>query len=514
MADLFLKDDFVFSKARLTIPPAEKMLKHFEIPTIEYESKCFGEFNRVDIAHTIMLAEQDIISVNDAQQLIGALLRLKENPSALKVNPVKGSLLLQVEAFLSECISEDVAGRMHTGRSRIDQGTTARRLFERDHLLLIFQRLNTFRAVLIAKSAAHKHAIMPGYTHMQHAQPWVFGHYLLSVCDRLTDDFSRTKQAFSRVNMNSLGAAGLVGTSWPLDRSRTTELLGFEAVLDNSKLGREAYFSAETLSVLSILMSTLNDLATDLHLWSSIEFGFVEANDAYCGTSSIFPQKKNPAALEAIKKTAGAAVTWLANALATFRAEGTGDQAMRDVAVIFEALDQTDSMLDLFAGIIETLTVHENKMRAALNNSWCTSSNLADVLVRKTGLSFRHVHHIVARLVRICTLANVSPRHVQLSHLEQASQEVLGKSVRLTEVELREALDPETFVQTRVTQGSIAPGEVERMLGRARTELAQDMAWLESELARQRTAETRLNEAIKKMMTAKTAEGGEAHQCE
>src|SRR5204862_476792 len=142
--------------------------------------------------------------------------------------------------------------------------------------------------------------------------------------------------------------------------------------------------------------------ATDLHVWSSIEFGMVETHDAYCGTSSIFPQKKNPTALETIKKAAGASVTWPASALAMFRAEGTGDQAVRELPLIDDALASTEAMLDLFAGVLDTLKVHDKRMLAALEGSWCTASNLADVIVRETGLSFRQVHHVVARLVRNC----------------------------------------------------------------------------------------------------------------
>ena len=200
------------------------------------------------------------------------------------------------------------------------------------------------------------------------------------------------------MNLNPLGAVGLSGTSWPLDRHRTTELLGFSAVLENSKLGREAFYAADAIASLSFIMATLNDLSTDLHLWSSTEFGFVESDDAYCGTSSMFPQKKNPDGLEAVKKAAGGSVTWLATALATFRAEGTGDQAMRDLPLLDDALETTEGMLELLTGIVSTLVVHQERMRKALDGSWCTASNLADVIVRKTGLSFRQVHHVVARL--------------------------------------------------------------------------------------------------------------------
>jgi argininosuccinate lyase len=337
---------------------------------------------------------------------------------------------------------------------------------------------------------------------MQQAQPWVFGHYLLSIVTRLTEDFTRLTESYARVNLNPLGAVGLSGTSWPLDRHRTTELLGFSAVLENSKLGREAFYAADAIGALSIAMSTLNDLATDLHIWSSTEFGFVESDDAYCGTSSIFPQKKNPAGLETVKKVAGGSVTWLATALGTFRAEGTGDQAVRDLPLIDEALEATEGMLDLFTGIIATLIVHEARMREALNGSWCTASNLADVIVRETGLSFRQVHHVVARLVRICLTEDITPTTVTVEVLNRAAQETIGRDVQLSQATLTKALDSENFVQTRVTTGSVAPAEVDRMLEVAKDQLAEGRSWVAAERARIGEAIAKLDAAIDSIVSA------------
>ena len=328
-------------------------------------------------------------------------------------------------------------------------------------------------------------------------QPWVFGHYLLSFASRLDDDFDRLVEVYGRVNVNPLGAVGLSGTAWPLDRNRTTELLGFNAILENSKLGREAFYAAEAIGALSFVMATLNDLATDLHIWSSTEFGFVESADEYCGTSSIFPQKKNPAGLETVKKAAGGAVTWLATALATFRAEGTGDQAVRDLPLIDDAFQTVDGMLDLFAGIVTTLIVHEERMRTALAGSWCTASNLADVIVREKGMSFRQVHHVVARLVRICLDEGVMPATVTVALLDRAAQETLGRSLIFDETLLREALDPEIFVATRQTTGSVNPAEIERMINGAEAKLAQGREWLATEEKRLMAAAEKLQAAAR-----------------
>lgn len=498
-----VEHEILLTEARLSTPPAEALVKYHDMPGLMREKRQFHEFNQVDRAHTVMLAEQGILSRDVARVILDGLLALRRmDPATFPVDPLKGSFLLQVEAYLFARMGEDIGGQMHTGRSRIDQGATVRRLYKRNRLLAVLDRLNGFRAVLIDKAEAHARATMPGYTHMQQAQPWVFGHYLLSIVSRLNDDFDRLVEVYARVNLNPLGAVGLSGTSWPLDRQRTTELLGFGGLLENSKLGREAFYAAEAIGALSFVMSTLNDLATDLHIWSSAEFGFVESHDAYCGTSSIFPQKKNPAGLETIKKAAGGAVTWQATALATFRAEGTGDQAVRDLPLIDEAFEVTEGMLDLFAGIMSTLIVHETRMRAALDGSWCTASNLADVVVRQTGLSFRQVHHAVARLVRICLAENISPSAVTAEALDRAAHETLDRGLNIDDAVLRAALDPDIFVKTRETTGSVAPKEVDRMIGVARTKLAAGRDWLGAERKRIANAVAKLDAATNAISAA------------
>ncbi|WP_395607284.1 argininosuccinate lyase [Pseudomonas sp. B22129] len=482
--------EVLLTDARLSAPPAERMVKYHDVPALETEKRQFHEFIDVDLAHTVMLVEQDILSVPVGQAILAELRRIRDmKPADFPFEVKKGSFLLQVESYLFSRIGEDSAGQMHTGRSRIDQGATVRRLYDRARILAVLDRINEFQLALIEKATQHASTIMPGYTHMQHAQPWVFGHYLLSFTSRLHDSFSRLMQAYGRVNRNPLGAVGLAGTSWPLDRQRTTHLLGFDSLVDNSKLGREAWYAAETIGALSFVMADLNDLATDLHIWSSVEFATVESHDGYCGTSSIFPQKKNPSGLETIKKAAGGSVTWLSTALATFRSEGTGDQAMRDLPLIHDALATTEGMLDLFTGIIETLVVHEDRMAQLLAGSWCTASNLADIIVRDRGISFRQVHHIVARLVRNCLAEGLSPGQVTGAALDQAAQETAGLVLAYSDAQVRDALNPQRFVETRTSTGGVGPSEVSRMLAVASSELEQDRDWVaqnRQQLARSR----------------------------
>lgn len=495
------KSEAVFSAARLSKPPSTHLKLYYQLPGLEREKKQFAEFSQIDLAHTVMLVEQAIISRELGRKLLPILLEIRDRGfEGLAIDADRGSLLFQVEAYLTEQLGEDVAGAVHTARSRIDQSATARRLFKRAGLLQVMERIVDFQAVIVSVAENHAATIMPSYTHMQQAQPGNFGHYLLSFATRLQQDFDRGAEVFSRVNLSPLGAVGLSGTAWPIDRRRTADLLGFDGLVYNSKLGREAYYAAEIMACLSFVMSDLNDLATDLHIWSSNEFALVELDDSYCSTSSIFPQKKNAVTLETIKGAAGPAVTWFASALATFRGEGTGDQAIRSVSLLDSAFVTTTNMLELAGGILGTLKVHGRRMDELLAGSWSTSSNLADILVRHHALSFRQAHHVVARLVRICMLEDIARADVSPAVLQRASIETLGQQVNMSHMDLILALDPHEFARTRVSAGGIGPSEVARMLESAKEGLQRSRDWMLAKREQLALAQSRLDLAIKNVL--------------
>lgn len=494
--------DMAFSEARLTKPPSPHMLRFYQMPGLQRECGQFDEFCRIDLAHAVMLLECGILSPNIGRQLLPALQNLRAGGLAgLDVAPARGSLLFQIEAHLASKLGEDIAGALHTARSRIDQSATARRLSKRAGLLRAMGGILDFTRALIELAQRHTATIMPSYTHMQQAQPGNFAHYLLSFASRLEGDFQRCEEVLSRVNLSPLGAVGLSGTSWPIDRNRTAELLGFDGLVYNSKLGREAYYAAEIAACLSFIMSNLNDLATDLHIWSSNEFALVELDDAYCSTSSIFPQKKNPVTLETIKGAAGPAVTWFAAALATFRGEGTGDQAIRSVGLLDGAFETVANMLELATGIVQTLNVNRARMAELLDSSWSTSSNLADVLVQRHGLSFRQAHHVVGRVVRIAMTEGIARADITAQIVRRAALETLGKEAVIAPEELAAALEPREFLRTRTSAGSPGPGEIQRMLTAAREVQARQRATLDERRQRILNADAQLGAAITRILS-------------
>jgi len=488
----------VLTDARLDEEPAELLLEVYEAPHLEREKRMFAEYVQVDRAHTVMLAEQGILGPKDAAKLLGALDELMQlGVENFPIDPRKGSLLLQIESWLVEKIGEDTAGRMHTGRSRLDQGPAARRLYKRRNVLAIMDAMLELQRTTLRLAEDHRGALMPGYTCLQHAHPQTFGHYLLAFSSKLSDDLDRLSQGYRRLNRNPLGAAGLSGTSWPIDRFRTTELLGFDKPLANSRIAREAYYAAEIAAGLSFAMSTLNDLATDLHLWSSIEFAFVETADAFCGTSSSSPPKKNPPGLEAIKFAAGGATGWLGTALATFRAEGTGDVVMHEVPVLDQAFVAVHGSLRLMNAMLKTMKVKTDRMEQATRGTWATATSLADTLVRSANLSFREAHSLVARLVRNSLKNGVGIGSLQSSNLDAAASELGMASPGLDTPTIRAALDAEQFAKTRTSHGGIAPEQVDGLLDEAREILAGQAQWLGEQDDRVRQAADTLAAAIR-----------------
>ena len=490
-----------FTEARLSKPPHPLLNKYDVEEHLERELRQFDQYLEIDLAHLVMLTEQDIVAKPIARQIFPTLVAIREaGPDALKIDVGKGTLLLQIEAALVETLGEDVAGYLHTARSRIDQGATARRMFKRGKLLQVMTELATFERTMLEAANRFRDTPFIYHTHMQQAQVGNFGHYLLSMVDRLHDDFERCVETMSRVNRNPLGGVGTAGTSWPIDRSRTTELLGFDQLLENSKLIREAYYAAEIASALGFIMATLNDLTTDLHVWASNEFGIIEIDDSFCSTSSIFPQKKNPTALEVVRLAAGQAITWGSAALATFRGHGTGDQAIRTVPLLDDAFETTRDMLLLTGGVMESMRVNDRRVEALLSASWVTSSNLADQLVRFHGLSFRQAHHVIARLVRLCETGKVTRSQVTPALVATAAMETIGSSVSISRAELVEALDHSSFILTRDSQGSVGPQSINALLVASTTRTQEDLAWVVAQNGRLKRSSKMLQEAVRDLM--------------
>ncbi len=481
---------------------AQRVLDHMLTPRLARDRRALPEHLQIDMAHVAMLREQGILRSDEARAILGALEEGAALGDAFPIDPRFDSLVLQVETFLTDRIGEDIGGRMHTGRSRIDHNAAVARLFVRNRLLVVHDGLAALSARLHHMAAQHVGTLMPGWTHLQHAQPWTLGHYLLRQFYLFERDMQRVEEAFARVNLSALGGAALCGTSWPLDRRRVAELLGHDDIVVNSHDAGEFTLDwvMETAAVLGIAMVDLGRMAGDLYLWHSWEFDLVEVDDGYCGSSSIMPQKKNAVALEHVRGFAGRALGWFpASAGIARSASSTDCDPAYTGHVLDEATDTTWRCLDLVVGVLESLTINTDEMRRRAGAFWSTASALADAIVRERDLSFRTAHHVVARLVRNAVRDGVTVEAVTGAMLDAAAQETLGRPLGLATPWVREQLDPARFLEALATEGSPSPREMAKQLADAEGRLTRHRAWRESRRQQIEQGRRLLAEAVRRV---------------
>ncbi|KAL2793390.1 L-Aspartase-like protein [Aspergillus keveii] len=467
-----------FTAGRLAKPTSQLLQDYVDGPALKGELRLLPHVVQVDRAHLIMLAAQGLVTDEQAGSIIEALEDLdKDGEEQFSAKPGYGTINLQIEEYLSQRLGHNIAGRLPIGRSRIDHGATVRRVSDRANLLNVQNALLSMQEALLRASEQHANTPIISFTHMQQAQPATFGHYLLAFHTRLVDCFQQLSQLYDRVNRCPLGAVGLSGTELPIDRAITTSLLGFPAIQDNSLTGRDAYYQIEFAFSLGMIMTILNDLCTDLHIHSATEFGYVDLDDSHCSTSSIFPQKKNPVALEAVKLAAAESHGWVAAALAIFRNEGTADQYYRSLPFLPTACNSTANMLRLTAEIVDGLIVKRERCEQQLAKAWVTTSRLGNALLLRHELDFRTAHSLVGRMVKICLARGMTPREVTVEVFQEAAGEMGVSGVKISQEELITALDYRRFLQECNSAGGVGAQEFLRLLERAKEQNDENMSW-------------------------------------
>jgi argininosuccinate lyase len=399
-------------------------------------------------AHVVMLAEQGSIPMGQAVEILRALRKIIADD--VELDPRLGDVYTNTERHLIGMIGE-VAGAMHTGRSRNDLGATATRMLTRVKLELVIEKAQKLQKAFIAKAKAHLETIMPGYTHLQHAQPVTFAHWAMAYNDFLAHDIGRLEDTIKRTNINTLGAAALAGTGHRIDRYRTAELLGFDDILENSlQCVASRDYLLEAVFGLTLMMNTLNRVHEDIFLWVTDEFGMVELDDAFAGTSSIMPQKKNP----------------LLQALAVFKdlPMGHNFDTYEANLLLDDSVTELLESLHITERVVDTLKVNAERMEENLGSAYITATELADVMVREAGIPFRAAHQIVGSLVRRTIEEGLKLSEVPLEMINEITVETRGTKLDLTEESLRAATDPRTNVERRASIGGPAPIEVERMV--------------------------------------------------
>lgn len=488
-----------FTTGRLGSSRNAVNVKYAVEPKLRTEMSLLDAYMQVDMAHTVMLSEQGVLADDQTRGILRGLREIAGlDDGEFPVDPERGSVLLQVEHFLAERIGHDMAGRMHTGRSRNDHQEAANRVLVRDRLLDVADATLRLQDTVLDLALEHADALMPGYTHLQHAQPTTLGHYIMRHYYPFERDQQRLQGAFKRTNLSALGGAACVGTTWPVDRHRTAELLGHGGLVvhatDAGVFARD--YPAENAAVLSILANDVGRLAGDLYVWSTWEFGMIEVEDGMANTSSIMPQKKNPEALERVRGLSGISVGWLPAVLGALRSATSSDLELAfGPDPTQEMIDSTIAVLELTRESLETTMFNTDVMRDRAEVNWTTATNLADELVRSSGLSFRAAHQIVGRLVRNAVSEGVAPDDVTSEMVVSAADEV-GIVTAISQENVDNSLDPTAFLQSLTTVGSANPAEVRRMIAEGHGLQATHRGWLDETVACLATARQELTAAV------------------
>jgi argininosuccinate lyase len=429
-------------------------------PSIDFDKRLAGEDLAGSRAHVRMLALQGIIAKVDAEAILKGLDQIEHEIADGKFTFKREleDIHLNIEARLTEIIGA-AAGRLHTARSRNDQVVTDFRLWVRSACDRAEQGLLALCRALIAQAEKHTSDIMPGYTHMQPAQPVTFGHHLLAYVEMFMRDRGRFDDAKKRMNESPLGAAALAGTSFPIDREWTARALGFARPMRNSMDAISARdFALEYLAACTIAALNLSRLAGELVQWSTPAFGFVRLSDAFTTGSSIMPQKRNPDAAELIRGKSGrvlgdfvALATVVKGLVLTY-----GSDLQEDKERVFDAADTLELSLAAMAAMIADFTIDKVKMQAAAEVGFPTATDLADWLVRVLKKPFREAHHITGSIVKRAEEMNVALDKVPLAEMQKIEPGIMQ--------DVFSVLTLEASVNSRMSLGGTAPARVKEQL--------------------------------------------------
>ncbi len=424
---------------------------------------------RGSIAHARMLGKVGVLTQEESQTIVAGLQALHEEIRAGRVsfNPRAEDIHSEIERLLTERIGA-VAGKLHTARSRNDQVATDTRLYLREGIDVLRTAIRDLQEWLVHSAQQHLHTILPGFTHLQHAQPVSLAHHLMAYFWMLQRDRERLSDCRKRVNQMPLGTAALAGTSFPLDREMVAQELGFEGICENSlDAVSDRDFVVEFLSGVALLMTHLSRLAEELILWSTPEFGFVELDDSVTTGSSIMPQKKNPDVAELIRGRVGRVVGDLTGALVMLKALplSYNRDLQEDKGFLFDALDTARDGVALMHLMLSRAQWRTGRLRQAVQGDFSNATDLADFLVRK-GMPFRRAHEVVGRVVQYCLRSGRTLESLQVDELRQFSD--------LFDEEAVVAIQPETVLQSRRTRGGTAPEAVQAQIARAQQLLGGD----------------------------------------
>ncbi|TCS84444.1 argininosuccinate lyase [Tepidibacillus fermentans] len=431
--------------------------------SISFDQNLVEEDIQGSLAHVNMLGHCGILTIDEVKQIKNGLEKLLQRAknNELTFSVQYEDIHLNIEKMLIEEIGP-VGGKLHTGRSRNDQVATDMHLYLRKEVKEILGLIRDFQKVLIEKAEKHVETILPGYTHLQRAQPISFAHHLLAYFWMLQRDYERFFESIKRINISPLGAGALAGTTFPIDRSYTAQLLEFDGIYENSlDAVSDRDFILEFLSHASILMTHLSRFSEEIILWSSREFQFIELDDAFATGSSMMPQKKNPDMAELIRGKTGRVYGNLIGLFTVLKGLPLtyNKDLQEDKEGMFDTVTTIKGSLKIFTKMVETMTVHEEVMEKATKDDFSNATELADYLVTK-GMPFREAHEVVGKLVLHCIQEGKYLLDLPLSTYKEASD--------LFAEDIYNVLQPRTVVARRNSAGGTGFEQVRKQLIKAK----------------------------------------------
>jgi argininosuccinate lyase len=455
-------------------------------------------FVKVHQAWLLMLVRQGIVKADRAGELMTALEGIGEGSLEEMIanwSPASWEPLVQLEQYLTSKVGQ-IASDLNIAR------TIPPPFYRMELLPLLLEVIDEtilFLTTLLDNAEKHIDTVMPGYTHLQHAQPMTYGHYLVGVHDPLLRALAELEQAYQATNQFELGCGALSGTSFKIDRTYPAELLGFDGVLEHSNDSVAATdFIVDILAAVTNLFIPLSRVANDLDIWSSLEFSMVEVADEICNPSSMMPQKKNPALFEFCRMTLGKILGAYSEVVCGAHGTQYGDVIeMRELSYsIHPRLIEAVKQIRLMNRAIDTLIVKKERMLDLARKGFSTATELAAVLYRESSVPLRMAHGIVAEVVRRMISAEKSPQEITPQIIGQVSKDLLGEEIELSEEVLRSSIDPVHFVAAHDSLGGVAPASVTTMISNRRDDLEAFRKRQHERIEKQKDADHALQQAV------------------
>jgi len=436
--------------------------------SIDYDKRFYNQDIEGSKAHATMLAATGILTEQDKDAILNGLDQVKSEIDAgtFTFSRALEDIHMNVESRLKDIIGEP-AGRLHTGRSRNDQVATDFKLYVRDTLDTFIAQIKTLQLEMIKRAEEEAETVMPGFTHLQSAQPVTFGHHMMAYVEMLGRDVSRFYGARKRLNESPLGAAALAGTSFPIDREMTASALGFERPTANSlDAVADRDFVLEALSTASICAMHLSRLSEELVIWSTAQFRFVTLSDKFSTGSSIMPQKRNPDAAELIRAKIGRITGALTSLMIVMKGLplAYSKDMQEDKEVAFDAFDSLSLALAAMTGMINDLKVNRESMREAAGSGFSTATDLADWLVREANVPFRDAHHITGSAVAMAEAKGCDLDALTIEDFKKVDDRIDSRVFKVLSVE--------NSVKSRTSYGGTAPNNVREQAARWKEQLA------------------------------------------